>query len=116
VQDAECPGNLVLLEVCRGDLREMICVIGERQLSAEEVAGKAANELGAYLECGAPIGEYLADQLIIPFSLAGGGSFRATALSQHAKSNIDVVKLFSPTEIECTPSDDAGVSIFFGAR
>jgi RNA 3'-terminal phosphate cyclase (ATP) len=42
------------------------------------------------------VGEHLADQLLIPLALAGGGSFVTTPLSSHATTNMDVVAMFLP--------------------
>ena len=38
------------------------------------------------------MGEYLADQLIVPMAIARGGSFTTGPLSRHATTNIEVVK------------------------
>ena len=113
-QDADCTGNVLLLEIAHEHVSELVSVIGERQLTAEMVAAKAAEEVQAYLDCEAPVGEHLADQLIIPFALAGGGSFRSTELSTHAETNVDTVRLFSDTRI-ATSRDDQGVSFTFAA-
>ena len=38
------------------------------------------------------MGPYLADQLLIPMALAGGGSFVSTPLSSHSTTNIGVIE------------------------
>lgn len=110
--DADCAGNVLLLEVAHEEVSELVSYIGERELTAETVAARAAQSLQEYLAVDAPVGEHLADQLIIPFALAGKGSFRATTLSQHAQTNIDTVSVFSDTRI--TQDKDAqGVTLHF---
>jgi RNA 3'-terminal phosphate cyclase (ATP) len=47
-----------------------------------------------YLASDAPVGSYLADQLVLPLALAGGGTFRTQALSRHTTTNIDVIRRF----------------------
>lgn len=113
-QDADCTGNVLLLEVAHENVSELVSVIGERQLTAEMVAARAAEALQVYLQSDAPVGEHLADQLIIPFALAGGGSFRSTGLSMHAETNVDTVQRFSDTRITAA-KDDQGVSLTFAS-
>ena len=48
----------------------------------------------------APVGPHLADLLLIPLALAGGGKFRATELTQHTLTNMDMVSLFLPIVFE----------------
>ena len=55
-----------------------------------------------YLEAGAPVGEHLADQLLIPLALAGGGSYTTVTPTPHTTTNIEVVKKFLPVEITTT--------------
>lgn len=86
--------NLLLLEVARGTARELITVHGEKGLRAETVANRACDELAAFLDHGAPVGVHLADQLLLPFAVAGGGRFRAAPLSLHATTNIDTIQRF----------------------
>ena len=40
-------------------------------------------------------GPYLADQLLLPFALAGGGAFTTVKPSQHARTAADVIALFT---------------------
>ncbi|HEV2846554.1 MAG TPA: RNA 3'-terminal phosphate cyclase, partial [Thermoanaerobaculia bacterium] len=61
---------------------------------AEEVAERALAEMDRYLAAGVPVGEHLADQLLLPLALAGSGSFATLPLSLHAKTQIDLIPLF----------------------
>ncbi len=115
IQDDGGPGNALLLEVAREDVTEVASVIGIRSLPAEGVAALGAKAIGAYLQSGAPVGECLADQLVIPFALAGGGAFRTGALSSHTSTNIDVVQRFLDVEISVASADD-GATVAFAKR
>ncbi|HLY11460.1 MAG TPA: RNA 3'-terminal phosphate cyclase [Planctomycetota bacterium] len=88
------PGNVLHVEIESEHVTELFTGFGEKKVSAERVAQRLAEETGAYLESGAPVGEYLADQLLIPMALAGGGSFVATPLSSHATTNMEVIGKF----------------------
>lgn len=90
------PGNALLLEIHGGEVNELFSALGERGLAAERVASRLADEVRAFLESGAPVGEHLADQLVLPLALAGGGSFVAAAASSHLRTNIAVVERFLP--------------------
>ena len=53
----------------------------------------------AYLNSGACSGEHLADQLLLPMALAGGGEFTSTAPSDHLRSNAALIEKFLAVEI-----------------
>src|SRR5262245_61701891 len=99
-------GNVLLIEVGGAGVRELVTGFGEKGLRAELVAERACDELAAFLAAGVPVGEHLADQLLLPMAVAGGGRFRATALSLHATTNIDTIRLFLDVPIAVTPDGD----------
>ena len=45
------------------------------------------------------VGEHLADQLMLPMALAGGGQFSTSSVSQHALTNAAVIGRFLPVSI-----------------
>ena len=47
-----------------------------------------------------PVGEHLADQLLIPMALARGGSFSTGPLSAHTTTNIEVIRKFLDVKFE----------------
>ncbi len=102
-QNALSPGNVLMIEIESEHLTEVITSVGERGLRAEEVAERAATEAAEYLRIGAPVGEHLADQLLIPLALSGGGSFTTGPLSLHTTTNIEIIKKFLDVEINVTP-------------
>jgi RNA 3'-terminal phosphate cyclase (ATP) len=63
------------------------------------VATRAVQEVRRYLTAGVPVGCHLADQLLPILALGTGGSFRTTALTQHAKTNAEIVRLFTGVAI-----------------
>lgn len=93
------PGNVILVEVESESLTEVFSSFGRRGRSAEQVAKEAVQAVRAYLASTAPVGEHLADQLLLPFALAGGGSYRTLDWSRHARTNVDVMKHF--LELDC---------------
>lgn len=97
--NALSPGNVVMIEIESEHLTEIITSVGERGLRAETVAEMAALEAANYLATGAPVGEHLADQLLIPLALARGGSYTTGPLSPHTTTNIEIIKKFLDVEI-----------------
>jgi RNA 3'-terminal phosphate cyclase (ATP) len=99
VKKSAGPGNIVLIEVeTSTGMTEVFCGFGRLGASAEAVAKEAANEALAYISSEAAAGEHLADQLLLPFALAGGGSFTAEKLNRHARTNMEVISEFLPVE------------------
>ena len=86
------PGNVVTIEVEGQHVTEVFTGFGRRGVPAETVAGEVAAEARRYLEAGVPIGEHLADQLLLPLALAGGGSYVTMALTPHTMTNIDIIQ------------------------
>jgi RNA 3'-terminal phosphate cyclase (ATP) len=94
------PGNLVMIEVEYEKVREIFTSFGEKNTRAEVVAERAAKEAKAYLKTDAPVGEHLADQLLLPMALGSGGSFTTVKPSMHTLTNIEVIRKFLEVEIE----------------
>jgi RNA 3'-terminal phosphate cyclase (ATP) len=92
--NAYSPGNVLTIRIASEHVTEIITGMGERGARAETVAERAATEALAYLEAGASVGEHLADQLLVPLALAGGGSFLTAQPSLHTTTNIAVIKKF----------------------
>ena len=108
---ARSPGNVAFVELESNELTEVFTSFGELGLPAETVAARLVESVGQFLEAGAPVGEHLADQLLLPMALAGGGSFFTAPLSSHARTNIEVLKLFLPVDIRVEPASNRSVRI-----
>lgn len=100
---AEGPGNVLLIEVASAALSELFTGFGLKGVSAESVAEQTVDEVDRYLRSGAAVGEHLADQLLLPLALAGGGAFTTTHISEHLRSNAAVVERFLAVEVLFEP-------------
>ncbi len=98
-------GNAVLLQIDGESGTELFSAIGERGRRAEDVAADCADEAEAFLLAEVPVGEHLADQLILPLSLALGGAYLTTKPSLHTLTQIDTVRAFLPVRIEVQQQD-----------
>ena len=88
------PGNIVTVEIESEHITEVFTGVGMRGVRAEAVAATAADAAARYLAAGVPVGDCLADQLLLPFALAGGGSYVTLALTRHSATNIEVIQKF----------------------
>jgi RNA 3'-terminal phosphate cyclase (ATP) len=95
----EGPGNALLIEVAHQNVTDVFTGFGEKGVGAEHVAEFAVRQAQEYLDSGAAIGEHLADQLLLPFALAQGGSFTTTTPSSHFETNVAVIEKFLPVVI-----------------
>ena len=95
----EGPGNALLLEIQSAEICELFTALGEKGLASEAVARHLAKEVRRHLHSGAPVGEHLADQLLLPFALAGAGDFVTSTRSSHLETNIGVIEKFLPVGI-----------------
>ena len=105
VTDSNGPGNLVFAEVERGGVTEVATGFGERGVPAEKVAESVVRQLRRYCKADVPVGEHLADQLLLPLGIAahfgtGGGEFRTLDLSEHARTHIEILRTFLDVEVE----------------
>ncbi|MEO4047201.1 RNA 3'-terminal phosphate cyclase [Pseudomonas sp. CAU 1711] len=101
LEQDEGPGNALLLEVVCEEVTEVFCAFGQSGVRAERVADRAIDQLRDWQRSGAAVGEHLADQLLLPMALAGGGSLTTPRLSEHLSSNIEVLRRFLPLDIRC---------------
>lgn len=106
---ARGPGNVLLLEVQRDQVAELVTGFGERGLPAEEVAAGAVREMADYLAADVSVGRHLADQLLLPLALAGGGAFRTLPLTAHARTNSAVIEAFGVARVRVV--EDAGAAL-----
>jgi RNA 3'-terminal phosphate cyclase (ATP) len=93
------PGNALSIEVEAEHVTEMFVAIGERGVPAERVATMAARDAEAWLAAGVPVGEHLADQLLVPLALGGGGVFETMPLTLHTTTQIDLLRQVLDVEV-----------------
>ncbi len=89
-------GNIVSMRLHHEHCSEVIESVGRIGVSAERVARMAIRDMRRYQTTSAPVGEHLADQLMLPLAIGKGGVFRTLNPSLHAQTNRDVIHLFTP--------------------
>lgn len=110
------PGNMLLVEFPGEACTEVIAVPGERGVSAESVAEQACALARTFLAADVPVGEHLADQLLLPLAMAGGGGFRTLPPSSHTRTNAEVIARFLPVHFSFQPEGETRCRIDVAAR
>jgi RNA 3'-terminal phosphate cyclase (ATP) len=105
------PGNVLLITVEHEQVTEVFTGFAERGVAAEVVAKGAVAKAQKYLTSNAAVDTYLADQLLLPMALAGGGSFTATEWSQHSATNAEVIKTFLPIVIQTQKLSNGDIAV-----
>jgi RNA 3'-terminal phosphate cyclase (ATP) len=120
VHDVEEPigaGNVVMIELVAPMVTELLIGIGKVGVKAEHVARTVLRSARSHIKARAPVGEYLADQLMMPMGLAASqgktSSFLTSPLSTHSKTHIDVLKMFLDIQVNVERTDDANCLVSF---
>ncbi len=93
------PGNILFVEIESENCTELFTGFGKLGVSAEKVAESTVRQVDEYLRADVPVGPYLADQLLLPMALAGGGSFRTLTPTAHLTTNAEVLRMFLPIKV-----------------
>lgn len=96
------PGVILMLEARYEHVSEIVSGFGQLGVPAERLAKTAAARMRGYLESPAFAGPYLADQLVLPLTIAGGGSFTTVKPSQHLMTAIDLSTRFTSRRFALT--------------
>ena len=112
------PGNVVTMAIDSEHISEVFTGFGQRGVAAESVATNVWRSVKRYQELGVPVGEYLADQIILPMALAAHvdgqqSSFNTMELSKHATTHIGLLRQFLKVRIDVSTvsKDDVTVSV-----
>lgn len=90
--EAPGPGNVVMAELQYEHVGALFTAFGQRGMPAERVGRYCAGQVREYFKDAVPVGEYLADQLLLPMALGQGGCFLTRALSEHTRTNLEVIR------------------------
>ena len=96
------PGNAVSVFMEYENVTEVFIGLGQHGVRAETIANNVVNEARDYFTSDAAVGEHLADQLLLPLALYGGGVFTTTNITEHTRTNMDIIKRFLDVGIRFT--------------
>jgi RNA 3'-terminal phosphate cyclase (ATP) len=92
------PGAALMIAVEFAQVTELSTSIAQMGRTAEAVATRAAKGMNSYLASAAPAGVHLADQLLLPMALSGGGLMHTLPLSDHSRTNMALIAQFLPVQ------------------
>ncbi|WP_010113322.1 RNA 3'-terminal phosphate cyclase [Acinetobacter sp. P8-3-8] len=87
-------GNTAFVVLNYEHHQQVFSALGEMKKSAEKVAHDLAKDVQSYLNIDAVVDEYLADQLLLPLALGQGGEFTAQVISEHTKTQAEMIQKF----------------------
>ncbi|MEA3010719.1 MAG: 3-terminal phosphate cyclase [Sphingomonadales bacterium] len=93
------PGNILMLEAVFDHVTELVSGFGKLGVPAQAVGEQASKRMAGYLSSNATAGPYLADQLLLPMALAGGGRFTTVKPSLHSRTGAEVIARFLDVRI-----------------
>ncbi len=105
VEDSQGPGNILSVEIVSENVTEVFTGFGQKGISAEKVAKRTVRTVREYLAADVPVGRYLADQLLLPMAMAGGGKFWTLSPTKHTSTNAEIIKKFIDVEITVNECD-----------
>ena len=104
-------GNTAFVVVDSEHHQQVFSVLGEVKKSSEQVGAELAREVQAYLASQAVVDEHLADQLLLPLALAKGGEFTAQVISEHTRTQAEMIQRFIDCEIVFIPQASGSILI-----
>lgn len=82
--------------------------LGELGKPAESVADEVVDRIKVFLSTDTVFDEYLADQILLPLSLANSSStFSTVKITSHILTNVEIIKTFLPVEINISGKIDS---------
>jgi RNA 3'-terminal phosphate cyclase (ATP) len=98
VRDSKGPGNAVCIRLCCNERTTVFTAFGMRGKPSEQVISEVVNLAKHFIESGAAVDHFLADQLLLYMAITNGGCFTTDWISTHTKTNIEVIKKFLPVD------------------
>jgi RNA 3'-terminal phosphate cyclase (ATP) len=111
VEDSPGPGNVLLITLASDAVTEVVTGFGDKRVAAGAVAGGACREARTYLAADVPVGIHLADQMLVPLALAGGGTFRTLAPTRHTTTNAAVIESFGVARVAFDEQGDGTCTV-----
>lgn len=96
VTDSDGPGNAVCIRLCGYNRTTVFTAFGMRGKPSKEVVNEVVNLVKHFVNSGAVIDRFLADQLLLYMAIVNNGCYTTDWISTHTETNIEVIKKFLP--------------------
>ena len=98
VRDSQGPGNAVCVRLYCNKRTTVFTAFGMRGKPSEQVISEVVNLAINFIDSGAAVDHFLADQLLLYMAIVNGGCFTTDRISAHMKTNMEVIKKFLPVD------------------
>ena len=106
IEQSRCgPGNVFAIRTKHHEITEIFMAFGQRKLRAEALARGLVDRVKLFLDSKGAVGPHLADQLLIPLALAGGGRFSSVSPSPHTQTNAAIISKFLKVDFKFVRQD-----------
>ena len=99
------PGNVLAHHLTFENSTVCLSRLGDKRRSAENIAKQLNEQCRGFIASGAAVCEHLADQLMLPMWVAGGGRLTTSKLSRHSQTNIDIIKRITGKQFKTQQQD-----------
>ncbi|MEL6183991.1 MAG: RNA 3'-terminal phosphate cyclase [Myxococcota bacterium] len=99
------PGLAVCVEVKANKAVDVVTALGEKGRPTEHVVDEAVESARAHLKAEAPVGPFLADQLLLYLALGAGGSFLTVPTTRHFETQVRTLGRFLSAQVRMTPAE-----------
>ncbi|MFB2539736.1 MULTISPECIES: RNA 3'-terminal phosphate cyclase [unclassified Acinetobacter] len=103
--DGISQGNCLYVQAEFEHHSQIFTALGEHKKPSESIANKLAKTVKQYLASDAVADEYLTDQLLLPMALGQGGRFTAQMISEHSRTQADMIMRFLDVKIAFEKKD-----------
>ncbi len=109
--DVDGSGNALFIEEVYENSIIHITSLGAMSKSASRVASDAVKAYEMFRKSKAAVDTRLADQLLLPLALAGSGELKTLAVTNHIRTNIQLIEKFLEVSFSVDEVDPGGVVI-----
>jgi len=115
--DADCPGTAVFVRAVFARSVAGFCSLGKKGKPAQRVADEAVLPLLEFINSAGVIDARAADQLVTIAALCPGESrFVTDKVTDHLRTNAEIVRQVTGRKVEITDSTDRGACVTIGAE
>ncbi len=106
VAPAPSPGLCLMVEERFANHSQLFTALGQKNVPVKDVVDDVVKPWRRWRETQTFACPYLADQLLLPLAIAGGGEFTALGWTPHAQTQADLIPLFLPRRIKADRQAD----------
>ncbi len=100
------PGNVLIAKLRYDNLTEVFSVCGNFGVSRQSVAKQTVRYTWQYLSRNWVVGQFLADQLMLPMALGAGGDYLTGRPTLHSETNRAVIRRFLDVNVDFKKEDN----------